>query len=140
MLNKVTLIGNLGSDPDYRVLQSGAKVVRIRLATNENYKDREGNWQTKTEWHTVNAWGYLADYAHNNLKKGSLAFVEGKITTREWQDKQDIKRYSTEIEALVLKSLDKNPAEGQRTSQDSGNRAEGGFSSTMEEDDENLPF
>jgi single-strand DNA-binding protein len=139
MLNKVTLIGNLGSDPDYRVLQSGAKVVRLRIATNENYKDREGNWQTKTEWHTVNAWGYLADYANNNLKKGSLAFVEGKITTREWQDKQDQKRYSTEIEALVLKSLDKNPSEGQRMTQDSGAKPEGGYSSNQEEDDA-LPF
>lgn len=106
MINKVILIGNLGRDPEVRTLESGTKVARISMATNENYKDKSGEWQTRTEWHDVVAWTYLADKADRKLKKGSKAYVEGKLTHRKYQDKDGIDRYVTEVRANVLKSLD----------------------------------
>ncbi|HPN71697.1 MAG TPA: single-stranded DNA-binding protein, partial [Saprospiraceae bacterium] len=72
MINKVTLIGNLGRDPEVRHLENGSSVARLAIATNENYRDKEGNWQTNTEWHNVIAWRALADTAEKQLKKGSM--------------------------------------------------------------------
>ncbi len=107
MYNKVILIGNLGKDPEIRRLESGAVVARLALATNENYKDKNGNWQTITEWHDIVAWRILAERAERDLKKGSLAFIEGKITTRKWQDKEGNDRYTTEVVASQLRPLEK---------------------------------
>jgi single-strand DNA-binding protein len=107
MINKVTLVGNLGKDPEVRKLESGASVAKFSVATNENYKDKNGEWQTVTEWHNVVAWRALADRAERDLKKGTLVYVEGKLTTRKWQDKDGGDRYSTEIVAFVLRSLEK---------------------------------
>lgn len=107
MINKVTLIGNLGRDPEVKHLENGSSVARLVVATNENYRDKEGNWQTQTEWHTVIAWRLLADTAERQLKKGSLVYVEGKLRTRQYKDNSGIEKYSTEVEANVLKSLDK---------------------------------
>ncbi len=107
MINKVTLIGNLGKDPEVRRLENGAAVARITLATNESYKDKAGEWQTLTEWHTVILWRHLAERAENQLKKGMLVYVEGKITTRKWQDKEGNDRYSTEITANTFRPLEK---------------------------------
>ncbi len=107
MINKVTLIGNLGKDPEVKHLESGSSVARLVLATNENYRDKDGNWQTLTEWHTVIAWRTLADTAERQLKKGSMVYVEGKLRSRQYKDNNGIERYITEVEANVLKSLDK---------------------------------
>ena len=107
MYNKVILIGNLGKDPEIRHFEGGSMVTKFTLATNENYKDRAGEWQKRTEWHDIVCWGYLAEKAERALKKGSLAFVEGKITHRKWQDQEGKDRYSTEIVCSVLKSLEK---------------------------------
>ncbi|MEN0051614.1 MAG: single-stranded DNA-binding protein [Bacteroidota bacterium] len=105
MINKVTLVGRLGADPEVRRLENGAAVARIRLATNESYKDNMGNWQDRTEWHTVVAWRYLAEKAENSLKKGSLIYVEGKLGTRKWQDQNGNDRYATDVTAVVIKNL-----------------------------------
>ena len=87
MLNRVTLIGNLGKDPEIRTTESGVTRANFTLATNENYKDRNGNWQKSTEWHDLVMWRSMADRA-KVLRKGMLVYVEGKLTHRKWQDKE----------------------------------------------------
>lgn len=107
MVNKVTLIGNLGADPEVRRLENGAAVAKLSVATNENYRDKNGEWQKITEWHNVVVWRWLAERAEQYLKKGSLVFIEGKLTTRKWQDKDGNDRYTTEVVGAVMKSLDR---------------------------------
>ena len=106
MINKVILVGNVGLDPEVRALESGVKVARIRLATSERYTDRQTN-ETKelTEWHTVTLWRNLADIVDKYVHKGSQLYVEGSLRTREWTDKDNQKRYTTEIVATDLKLL-----------------------------------
>ncbi len=106
-LNKVTLIGNLGKDPEVQALEGGTNVAKLSLATTESYKDKLGQKQTDTEWHTVVAWRSLADLASKYLKKGSSVYVEGKIKTRFYEDKQGEKRYVTEVIAENIIMLDK---------------------------------
>ncbi len=96
-VNKVILIGNLGKDPEVKHLENGSTVARFSLATTETYKDKEGNRIKQTEWHNIVVWRGLADIAEKYLNKGSQIFVEGKIKTRSWEDKEGIKRYTTEI-------------------------------------------
>lgn len=97
MVNRVILIGNLGSDPEVRTLESGAMVAKMSIATNENYKDRSGEWQTQTEWHEVVLWRSLAERAQASLKKGSQVYLEGKLTHRSWEDQNGNKRKTTEV-------------------------------------------
>jgi len=106
-INKVILVGNLGKDPEIRTLESGIKVVQFSMATTESYKDNSGNWQDKTEWHNIVAWRYLAEKAENQLHKGTQVYIEGKITTRQWTDKDNNTRYTTEIVADKLMALGK---------------------------------
>ncbi|MFT8244574.1 single-stranded DNA-binding protein [Roseomonas sp. BN140053] len=97
-VNKVILIGNLGKDPEVRNFQNGGKVVNLRLATTDTYKDREGNRQEKTEWHSVAIFNErLGEIAEKYLRKGSSVYIEGKLETRKWQDKDGADKYSTEI-------------------------------------------
>lgn len=112
MINKVILVGNLGADPEIRNLENGAKVARISVATNENYQDKNGEWQKITEWHNVVAWRRLADSAERNLKKGGMVYVEGKITNRKWQDQNGNDRYTTEVVARTLRSLERRESSG----------------------------
>jgi single-strand DNA-binding protein len=107
MINKVILLGNLGKDPEIRHLEGGTSVAKFPIATNENYRDKSGEWQKKTEWHDVVCWRHLAERAEKILKKGNLVYVEGKITHRKWQDKEGNDRYTTEVVANVLRSLEK---------------------------------
>lgn len=107
MINKVTLIGNLGKDPEIRHLESGSSVARFSIATNESYRDKAGEWQTQTEWHTIIMWRYLAQRAERELKKGSLIYVEGRLRTRSYQDTNGVERTVTEIEAQTYRSLDR---------------------------------
>ena len=106
MINKVILVGNVGLDPEVRALDSGVKVARIRLATTERYTDRQTN-ETKeqTEWHTVTLWRGLADVVDKYVHKGSQLYIEGSLCTREWIDKDNQKRYTTEIVATDMKLL-----------------------------------
>lgn len=110
MFNKVTLIGNLGRDPEIRTLENGTKVGTFSLATNENYRDKNDQWQTLTEWHTIVVWRGLAEKAERDLKKGHLVFVEGKLTHRKYQDKDGVERTITEIVASVIHSMEKREA------------------------------
>ena len=105
MINKVTLIGNLGKDPEVRRLESGVAVAKIAVATTENYKDKAGNWQEQTEWHNVVLWRSLAERVESQLKKGMMIYVEGKLSTRKWQDKEGNDRYSTDVVASYFRNL-----------------------------------
>ena len=102
-VNKVILVGNLGRDPESRSFQNGGKVVNLRIATSETFKDREGNRQERTEWHSVAIFNErLGEVAEKYLRKGSLVYLEGKLETRKWQDKDGQDRFTTEV---VLRSF-----------------------------------
>lgn len=146
MINKVILVGNLGRDPEVRHLESGAAVAKFSIATNENYKDKSGEWQKRTEWHDVVAWRYQAENAERNLKKGSLAYIEGKLTHRKYQDKDGNDKYITEVVANLIKPLERRessagysnnfPTEENTPAKDSGQ-------ATVNEpsnDEDDLPF
>ncbi len=112
-VNKVILIGNLGADPEVRHLQNGASVANFRLATSETYKDKTtGERREQTEWHNVVAWRGLAEITEKYLRKGSKVYVEGKLRTRQWQDKDNNTRYTTEIVADEMTLLDRANTEG----------------------------
>ena len=122
MVNKVILIGNLGKDPEIRHLEGNVAVGRFPLATNESYKDRKGEWQTKTEWHDIVVWRSLAERAERDLGKGSLVYVEGKLTHRKWQDREGNDRYTTEVVANSFRIIHKrdSSSEGGEGYQSSG--------------------
>ncbi len=114
-VNKVILIGNLGADPEVRHLQNGASVANFRIATSETYKDKTtGEKREQTEWHSIVAWRGLAEITEKYLRKGSKVYVEGKLRTRQWQDKEGTTRYTTEIQADEMNLLDRraDTAEG----------------------------
>jgi len=111
MINKVTLIGNLGKDPEMKTLPNGTAYVRFSVATNENYQVN-GEWQTKTEWHNVIIWRQAAERAAQQLKKGSMVYIEGKLTHRSWEDENGNTRYMTEVAANLFRSLDKRESSG----------------------------
>ena len=117
MINKVILIGNLGKEPELHTFENGSKVCNLTMATNESYKDKNGEWQNLTEWHTLKMYG---DYAENlmKLKKGQLVFAEGKIKSRK-NEKDGVERYSTEIHCTKVRSMIK--------SEDSTSKEEGGL-------------
>lgn len=98
-VNKVILIGNLGADPEVRYTQSGTAVANMRIATNETWTDKSGNRQDRTEWHRVVVWGKQGEQCAEYLSKGRSVYVEGKLQTREWMDKEGRKNYSTEVVA-----------------------------------------
>jgi single-strand DNA-binding protein len=112
MINKVTLIGNLGGDPEIRHLENGTAVGRFSLATNENYKDKDGNWQKQTEWHNIVVWRELADRAEKQLKKGMMVYVEGKISYRKYSGQDGVERNVTDIVANTLRMLEKLESNG----------------------------
>ena len=112
MLNKFTAIGNLGANPEIRQLENGNKVATFSIATNENYKDKAGEWQTKTEWHNIVAWGGRADQAEK-YSKGQTIYLEGKLTHRKYQDKEGNTRYVTEVVASMFRNLDKKDSVAQ---------------------------
>ncbi|WP_300904850.1 single-stranded DNA-binding protein [uncultured Alistipes sp.] len=133
MVNKVILIGNVGIDPEVRTLEGGAKVARVRLATTERIYDRQaGETKEHTEWHTVTLWRGLADVVDRFVRKGSQIYVEGRLRTREWMDKENNKRYTTEILADTMNLLGRradNPAssEGGSFSGTYGQQQAGGY-------------
>jgi len=97
-VNKVILLGNVGKDPEIKVLPSSQPVANFSLATSERYKDQQGNWQDKTEWHNLTAYGKLAEIIRDYVKKGNKLYVEGRLTTRSWDDKETNKKvYRTEV-------------------------------------------
>ena len=104
-VNKVILIGNLGKDPEVRYLDNGVAVANLSLATTENYKNKEGERVSQTEWHDIVLWRGLAEVAEKYLKKGSSVYVEGKLRTNKWVDKEENTRYKTEVLADKLTML-----------------------------------
>jgi single-strand DNA-binding protein len=157
-INKVILIGNLGKDPETRYLPSGDAVTNITVATTDTWKDKEGAKQEHTEWHRIAFFGKLAEIAGEYLKKGSPVYVEGRIRTRKWQDKEGQDRYSTEIVADRMQMLgsrgggsetaSREPAarEPQAASSGGGGGAKaappkkGGGGGGFEEMDDDIPF
>lgn len=111
-VNKVMLLGYLGKDPEIQFLEGNIAVAKFSLATTENYKDKNGKLQSLTEWHNIVLWRGLAELAQKFLKKGSLIYIEGSLKTRSWEDKENSKKYITEIVGDNLVMLDKrNDAE-----------------------------
>jgi single-strand DNA-binding protein len=104
-VNKVILVGNLGKDPEVRYMPSGDAITNITMATTDSWKDKNGEKQEKTEWHKVAFFGKLAEIAGEYLKKGSQVYVEGRLQTRKWQDKEGQDRYTTEIVADRMQML-----------------------------------
>lgn len=107
MINKATLLGNVGRDPEIRHMANGDAVANVSLATTEKWKDKNGERQEKTEWHRLVFFGALADIVEKYVHKGSLIYVEGKITTRKWTDKDGVEKYSTDINCNEMKLLNK---------------------------------
>jgi single-strand DNA-binding protein len=113
-VNKVILVGNLGADPETKYLPSGDAVANIRLATTDRWKDKaSGEMKEATEWHRISFFGRLAEIAGEYLKKGSQVYIEGRIRTRKWQDKEGQDRYSTEIVADTMQMLGSRPGGGE---------------------------
>jgi single-strand DNA-binding protein len=106
-VNKVILLGNLGKDPEVQTLEGGIAVAKFSLATTESYKDDKGETHSQTEWHSIVAWRSLAEVAGKYLHKGSTIYLEGKIKTRNYEDKSGVKKYVTEIIAESFVMLDK---------------------------------
>lgn len=109
-LNKVMIIGRLGQDPELKYTPGGAAVCNFSIATSESWTDKAGQKQEKTEWHRIVVWGKLAELCNQYLGKGRQAFVEGKLQTRAWEDKEGQKRYTTEIMANTVQFLDSKQA------------------------------
>ena len=149
MVNKVILIGNLGRDPEVRRLENGAVVAKFSVATNENYRDKNNEWQTRTEWHDVVAWRHLAERAERDLTKGKQVFIEGKLTHRKYQDKDGNDRYITEVVANNLRLLERKESSGSGFSQNipteepamaSTNSAPVAENTNEPAEDDDLPF
>ncbi len=146
-VNKVTLIGNLGKDPDLQYLEGNIAVAKFPLATTETFKDKTGNLVSQTEWHTVVLWRGLAELAQKYLHKGSLVYIEGRLRTRSWEDKDKNRRFSTEIVGDNLVMLDKRrdgngddtTIETPHTATDSFNEQDLSYNQG-EGDKDNLPF
>ncbi len=109
-VNKVILVGRLGRDPEMRFTQNGRAVTNFTIATNENWTDQSGEKQERTEWHRIVTWGKLAENCAKLLSKGRLVYIEGRLQTRSWDDREGNKRYTTEIVATNMQIL--SPMEG----------------------------
>ncbi len=111
-VNKVILLGNLGKDPEIRTLESGTKLARISVATNDYFKNKSGETIERTEWHNVILWRQRAELAEKFLQKGNQVYIEGRLQTRQWDDKDGNRRYTTEIIADVINLVGSRPSGG----------------------------
>ena len=151
-VNKVILVGNLGKDPEVKYTPSGVPVAKFSLATNERYKDKGGEWQDRTEWHNIVAWQRLAEIVGEYVKKGSKVYIEGRLQTSSWEDKQSgEKKYKTEIIAsdlVLLSGRGEGGGEHEGRSSSRGAAASSSFDqrthaddhATPEITDEDIPF
>lgn len=150
MVNRVILVGNLGKDPEVRTLENGAKVAKFSLATNENYRDKSGEWQQQTEWHDIVAWRTLAERAEQTLHKGTAIYLEGKLSTRTWQDKDGNNRRTTEVVANYFRIINRSGQGGSSNAERfpgveddpmaDANTGSNDGDVTMEGGDDDLPF
>lgn len=144
-LNKVMLIGTLGANPDFRVIANGGNksVATVSIATNESFKDSQGNLKEITEWHRLVFWGRLAEIAHQYLTKGAQVYVEGKIRTRSYEDKNGQKKTVTEIQVTDLQMLggkENSSASGQTQQQPQQGYAQQPYSSATQNDNYDAPY
>ena len=143
-VNKVILIGRLGKDPEVRKINATTTVCNFPLATNESYKNQDGSYTEQTEWHNIVMWRGVAERAERILKKGSTIFVEGKLRTRSWEDKENHKRYTTEIVVENFQLLDKReqtgPSQNTSTENKTGTETATSDSATEPSFDDDLPF
>ena len=142
-VNKVILVGNLGKDPEVRHLEGGVSVAHFTLATNEYYKDKQGTRVERTEWHNISAWRGLADMADKYLKKGQQVYIEGKLRTRQYHDKDQQTRYITEIIADEISMLGGRPQNAGGAAAEAANgsaAAEPTHSFRQEPELDQLPF
>ena len=137
MINRVTLVGRLGRDPEMRQTGTGNPVVNFSVATNESWKDKNGEQQERTEWHKVIAWGRLAEICNEYLTKGKQVYIEGRLQTNEWEDKDGNKRYTTEVVANEMKMLGTRSEEGYTSPSEQASKG-GEMDSGLTEDD--IPF
>lgn len=114
-VNKVIIVGRLGADPEVRTVGQGGTVTRLSVATSENWVDKEGHKQERTEWHRIVVWGRLAEICGKHLAKGRQVYVEGRLQTRSWEDQQGQKKYSTEIVANTVQFLGAPGERGEST-------------------------
>ena len=142
-VNKVILVGNVGKDPEVRYSQSGTPVANFSLATNERFKGRSDEWQERTEWHNIVAWQRLAEIVGEYVSKGSKLYVEGRIQTSSWEDRQSGERkYRTEIVArdLLLLGPRENGAHDHKTPTSDDHEDQRSQASSSESGDEDIPF
>ena len=139
-VNRVMLIGNLGKDPDVQYLEGNIAVAKFPLATTETYKDRTGKLISQTEWHTVVLWRGLAELAQKYLHRGSLVYIEGRLKTRSWEDKEGNKKFATEIVGDNLIMLDKRGDGSTGVGSGEGLEGLGGDIASEDDGSERLPF
>ncbi len=142
-VNKVMLIGRLGSDPEIRKVEGMRSKLTIRIATTESYKNAQGEWQDVTDWHSVVMWGPMAERCERELHKGSLVYIEGKLRTRSWEDKEGHKRYVTEVLADYYQNL--TPRDGGGGYRESGTQTPSDeppvdYTTQSDEGGDGLPF
>jgi single-strand DNA-binding protein len=135
-VNKVILIGNLGKDPELRYLPSGGPVTKFSLATGSKWKDKDGQWQDRTDWHNIVAFGRTAEVCNEYLKKGSQVYIEGRVQTRSYDDRDGNKRWITEIIAQSMQMLGRKGEAGEETPEE----AEQPVADETKTDDDDLPF
>jgi single-strand DNA-binding protein len=138
-VNKAIIIGNLGADPELRYTSSGTAVAGFNIATTERFKDKSGELQERTEWHSIVCWGRLGELANEYLKKGRSVYIEGRIQTRNYEDKDGIKRYRTEIVAQQMQFLG-GRGTGEPQSAPSQSKSTSQPEPEMPADDDDLPF
>lgn len=140
-LNKVMLIGNLGKDPEVRYTASGQAVASFSLATSEKFKGKTGEWEERTEWHNITLWGKLAEIAGEYLSKGKTVYIEGRLQTRKWQDKNGNDRYTTDIVGDKMQMLSpKSERRGGEVSSQPVASGGGGSYETPPFQDDDIPF
>ena len=142
-VNKVILVGNVGKDPEVKYTPSGAPVAKFSLATNERYKDRSDEWQERTEWHNIVAWQRLAEIVGEYVKKGAKLYIEGKLQTSSWEDRESgTRKYRAEIVVrdLVLLGSHENGSGGEDRSSRNGNQDQPAYAGSAEITDEDIPF
>ena len=139
-INKVILVGNVGKDPEVRYLEGGTAVAKFSLATSESYKNKEGNRVDQTEWHNIVLWRGLAEIAEKYVRKGSLVYIEGKIKSRSWDDKEGNKRYTTEIIGDSLTILSRKSDDTSSPVAEAARVAEPALPAATDAPTDDLPF
>ena len=139
-VNKVILVGHVGQDPVQRFTQSGTAITNVSIATNESWKNQNGELQDRTEWHRIVLYGKMAETANDFLKRGQQVYVEGRLATNEWTDNNDIKRKTTEVRCDMFTMLGKKGESSAQFSQNQDSSNPQNTNDSDESDDDDLPF